>query len=377
MPTLDVIQSANAQLASGAPMVAALSGGTTGIGSYIAKALAKVFAKQGSKLRVYIIGRNAERAAAVIAEAQQISPGSDWRFVKASDLALISEVDRCSAEIIAQESQSPFHGSTPHLDLLYMTHCVPILKERSGKSSPLASAMTTICSHASLDTKEGLDSFISTTYYSRIRFILQLLPLLTASPLPGHVISVYAGGFEDGTKPGEKPIGLPPPEVYGVTGVRKYSCFMKTFVFEELAERHAGKLVLTHVYPGLVDGPGFYSSEMPVWFRIVWRLLKPVASLFMTSPEVCGQEMLFLGTSRFPARGAVKGDFKFADGSGVPLSTKGEIGGGSYATGPKGNIQNKGRIYDKVREEGLSQEVWEHTMKTLDEAKERGINARE
>nr|XP_036581271.1 short-chain dehydrogenase [Colletotrichum truncatum]KAF6789539.1 short-chain dehydrogenase [Colletotrichum truncatum] len=358
MPSLDVIRSANAELANGAPLVAALSGGTTGIGSYIAKALATIFAKNGSKLRVYIIGRNAERAASVIAEAQQISPGSDWRFIKASDLALISEVDRCCAEIIAQESQSPFHDSTPHLDLLYMTHCYPILKERST-------------------TKEGLDSFISTTYYSRTRFVLQLMPLLTASPLPGHVISVYAGGFEDGTKPGEKPIGLPPPETYGVTGVRKHTGFMKTFFFEELAERYSGKLSLTHIYPGLVDGPTFYSSEMPSWFRIVWRLLKPLASLFMTSPEDCGQVMIFIGTSRFPARSTVEADVKFPDGLGVPLSTKGELGGGAYAAGQRGDIQNQGRMYDKVREDGLSQEIWDHTMKTLEEAVQRGANVRD
>lgn len=210
-----------------------------------------------------------------------------------------------------------------------------------------------------------------------MRFILQLLPLLTASPVSRHAISVYAGGFEDGTKPGEKPIGLPPPETYGVSGVRKHSGFMKTFFFEELAERHPGRLSLTHVHPGLVDGPGFYSSDMPAWFRIVWRLMKPLSSLFMTSSDDCGQEMVFLGTSSFPARGAVEDGSRFADGLGVPLNTKGELGGGAYAAGQKGDIQNKGRMYDEVREEGLGREIWDHTMKTLDEAKQRGASARD
>ena len=52
-----------------------------------------------------------------------------------------------------------------------------------------------------------------------MRFILQLMPLLTASPLQGHVISIYAGGFEDGTTAADLPIGCPPPATYGVTGV--------------------------------------------------------------------------------------------------------------------------------------------------------------
>ena len=133
MPNMKAISAAVAELPKGPPLVAALPGGTTGIGAYIAKALATTFAKDGSKLRVYIVGRNAQRAEDVINEAKKISPGSEWRFLKATDLALISEVDRCCAEIIRQETESPFHGGPVRLDLLYMTHCYPILKERSSK----------------------------------------------------------------------------------------------------------------------------------------------------------------------------------------------------------------------------------------------------
>ena len=133
MPKLDIIRSAIAELPNGPPLVAALPGGTTGIGSYIAKALATTFASHGSKLRVYIVGRNRTRAEAVIAENQLISPGSEWRFVQATDLALISEVDRACADIIRQETEAPFHGGPTRLDLLYMSHCYPILKERTSK----------------------------------------------------------------------------------------------------------------------------------------------------------------------------------------------------------------------------------------------------
>lgn len=133
MPSIKVINSAVAELPNGPPLVVAIPGGTTGIGSYIAKALATAFASQGSKLRVYVVGRNATRAGAVISEGQKISPNSQWRFVKATDLALISEVDRCCVEIIRQETDEPFHNGPPRLDLLYMTYCYPILKEQSSK----------------------------------------------------------------------------------------------------------------------------------------------------------------------------------------------------------------------------------------------------
>ena len=199
-----------------------------------------------------------------------------------------------------------------------------------------------------------------------MRFILQLLPLLTASPLPGHVVSIYAGGMEDGTSPGELPIGCPTPESYGVSGVRKHTCFMKNFFFEELAEKHAGKLSLCHIYPGLVDGPGFYNPEMPTWFRIVWRLLKPLAWLYMTPPDLCGQVMVYLATSRYPAKGTVEQGKKVAGGIEVATSTKGELGGGSYALGQRGDVWKKGVSYEKVRKEGMSKQVWDHTIDTLD-----------
>ncbi|KAF2812731.1 uncharacterized protein BDZ99DRAFT_474848 [Mytilinidion resinicola] len=341
MPSLKIIRSAIAELPNGPPLVVALTGGTTGIGSYVAKALATAFAKSGSKLRVYIVGRNATRAETVITDGQRISPGSEWRFIQATDLALISDVDRASAEIIRQETEGSFHGGPPRLDLLYMSHCYPILKERST-------------------TTEGLDSFLSTTYYSRMRFILQLMPILLASPLPAHVISIYAGGMEDGTSPGESPIGCPSDSTYGISGVRKHTCFMKNFFFEELAEKHAGKLSLSHIYPGLVDGPTFYSPDMPTWFKAVWTLIKPLAWLYMTAPAVCGEVMVSLATPRYPAKGGL------VNGVEVAKNTKGELGGGSYALGQRGDSWSKGKSYAKVRTGETNKQVWDHTMETLD-----------
>jgi len=193
------------------------------------------------------------------------------------------------------------------------------------------------------------------------------MPLLTASPLPGHVVSIYAGGFENGTSPGELPIGCPPDSSYGIAGVRKHTCFMKTFVFEELAERHAGKLSLSHIYPGLVDGPAFTDPDLPTWFKILWPILKPTAWWYMTSPDVCGQVMLYLATSRYPAKGTTDQSSKIvAGGVEVAKSTKDEPGGGSYALGQRGDVQNKGKSYEKVRKDGMSKQVWDHTMETLE-----------
>lgn len=367
MPSLSVIKSRISELSNGVngPIVAALPGGTTGIGAYIAKALATIFANNGAGLRVYIVGRNTSRAESVMAECRVISPGSDWRFVQTPDLALVSEVDRCCAEILRQEQEVMDEGEAPRIDLLYMTYSYFLLKKRTSRLT------TTFGSSLEADkddavTKEGLDAFLSTVYYTRIRFIMQLLPLLTASRLSAaSVVSVYAGTFEDGTKSGQFPIGCPSDATYGISTVRKHTSFMKTFVFEELADKNSGKIRLTHIYPGLVDGPGFNNPEAPMWFKIVWRLMKPLMGLYMTSPEVCGQVMLYLATEDFPAR-ADNNDRKS-----TVRSSQGVPGGGAYSVGQRGDAQ-KGIMYEKVRKADTSKRIWDHTMAVLERAAKTG-----
>jgi hypothetical protein len=201
---------------------------------------------------------------------------------------------------------------------------------------------------------------MSLIYYSRIHFIQRLTPLLTAAPATAHVISVFAGSMEETIKPGAPlPIGTPPPQSYGINTVRGYMNFMKTFVFEELAERHAQKISFTHIFPGLVDGPTFYSDVNPLWFRILWRILKPLISWHMTSPETCGEVMVFMATQRYPAKGAA------APGDDVAYSTQRELGGGAYGVSERGD-ETKNVKYGKTRKDDIGKKVWEHTMGILD-----------
>jgi hypothetical protein len=202
---------------------------------------------------------------------------------------------------------------------------------------------------------------MSLLYYSRLRFIQNLTPLLIAAPNTAHVVSIFAGNFEDPIKAGEVPIGTPPKADYGINSVRKNVAFMKTFMFEQLAEQHAGKISFIHIYPGLVDGPGFYSDVQPTWFKIVWRVMKPLLSFYMTSPDVCGEVMLSLATPRYPAKGAEKlGEVA----CGVAYSTQRELGGGAYGVGMRGD-ENKNVAYMKVRKDDTMQKVWEHTMEVF------------
>lgn len=132
MPNLQSIRAGIAEIPEGRPLVIALVGATTGIGSYVAKTWATTFAKHGSKLRVYIVGRNAARAEILLKFGREASPGSDWRFVQVSDLSLMKEVDRVSSLIIEQEENAPFAGGLARLDALYLSQARSPLHEAKG-----------------------------------------------------------------------------------------------------------------------------------------------------------------------------------------------------------------------------------------------------
>jgi NAD(P)-dependent dehydrogenase (short-subunit alcohol dehydrogenase family) len=133
MPNLHTIHAGIAELPKGPPLVVALAGGTTGIGSYVARALATTFANHGPKLRVYIVGRKPDRAEKLLQFGRETSPGSDWRFIQTFDASLISDVDSVSKEITKQEEEAPFAGGPARLDVLYMSQALSPFQESHRK----------------------------------------------------------------------------------------------------------------------------------------------------------------------------------------------------------------------------------------------------
>jgi hypothetical protein len=192
-----------------------------------------------------------------------------------------------------------------------------------------------------------------------MRFIKQLAPLLEASPNEAHVVSVYAGSFEEVKAGQEPPVGQPSPEEYGVTSVRVKATFMKNFMFEELAIKHAGKISFTHIYPGLVDGPGFLDAGNPQWFRILWQTLYPFLWLtYMTSSTVCGEVMAYLATPSFPAKNSTS-----ASNAEVAVGTDGVKGSGAYAVGQRADAPHPAgkKSFPTFQDQDLRKKVWDHT----------------
>ena len=231
------------------------------------------------------------------------------------------------------------------------------------------------------ETKEGLDMNMSLLYYSRMRFIIKLLPLLRASTLPAHIVSVYSAGKEG--KLLQEDLSLRAPQHYGQANIRSHVTYMTTFFIEKLAEQNPGHLSLVHVFPGLVFTDAFSSADLPTWFKFSFPLAAPFVRPFTVPLEENGQRTLFLATPRYPARqatnsGTIAGRDEASANKGaaeIAVGTDGSRGSGAYACDPNGETIPLKEIYKKLRADGVAKKVWDHTMKAFDDIEAGGIFA--
>ncbi|KAI5243976.1 hypothetical protein E4T42_07263 [Aureobasidium subglaciale] len=335
MVKLDIITTANAAFIKQQPLTAVFVGATSGIGEFTVRELCKTHGSDGPGLRIILVGRNAKAAHAIIHDCQVLCPSSEFHFVQLDDLSLLRSVDQACEKIktILNATNKP---------------AVDLLIQSQGK----------VEFGGRIDTKEGLDRSMSLLYYSRARFITNLLSHLLASSLPtgAKVISIYAAGSETwGTLHGND-LSLSQPGNYSFGNCRTHAVAMKTMFFESLAEKHAGKLALIHIYPGLVVHGGFENSDFPLWFKIVWKIVKPFTKFFpnYSTAEVIGQKVLFLATERYPARG--KGNVE-----GVVEGTDGVEGGGAYSVTYTDETNDVSKFYQKLRGQGFKEDVLRHT----------------
>ena len=100
MTPLPQVTASNGQIASTFPdgLVAVFVGGTSGVGEYTLKALAKYT----PKLRVYIVGRSQESSDRIIQECLQVCPEGQFEFIQA-DISLLKSVNEVCRQIRAKE----------------------------------------------------------------------------------------------------------------------------------------------------------------------------------------------------------------------------------------------------------------------------------
>ncbi|KAJ4316385.1 hypothetical protein N0V84_007900 [Fusarium piperis] len=309
-----------------APSVAVFVGGTSGIGRLTVKA----FVETGASCRIYLVGRKSseERSRAFIEELRVINPTAEVIWTE-GDVSLLAETRRLCDVIKSKESR---------IDLLFLTPGYAPFGARE-------------------ETSEGLETVQSLAYYSRMLFILNLLPLLREAEAP-RVVSVLGGGLET-TSLELEDIDLKKPENYGPRKVQLQYLTMNTITLDKLAAEDPD-VTFIHSWPGWVNTGNVNRGVDPGTFMawVVWLFLEPLISLFSFSDEESAQRHLFQSTS------AAFG------GRGVPWTGKQGVNSletqenGLFIVNYKCDCTPHAKAVSALREKAQKR-VWDHTKEVL------------
>ncbi|KAH9832140.1 Dehydrogenase/reductase SDR family member on chromosome X [Teratosphaeria destructans] len=174
-----------------------------------------------TKPKAYIIGRSRDKGDKLVEDLRELNPEAEAIFLE-KDISLIKNVDDVCEELLEKEDK---------INCLFLTAGYMTLKGRT-------------------ETVEGMDRKMCVNYYSRIRWIQNLMPLLEAASKQNElsrVISVLAAGSEGDVRQDD----LDLKRNFTLHACLAHCVVMTDFALEELAQRHPGTS-FSHSYPGTV-----------------------------------------------------------------------------------------------------------------------------
>jgi NAD(P)-dependent dehydrogenase (short-subunit alcohol dehydrogenase family) len=323
------IQASNARINdTTAPRVAVFVGGTSGIGKLTVRALVAT----GASLRIYLVGRKSseERTNVFIQELHAINPKAEVIWTE-GEVSLLAETTRVCEVIKSRESR---------VDLLFLTTGYARFGTRR-------------------DTTEGFEIAQSLVYYTRMLFVLYLLPLLGEAEAP-RVVSVLAGGLMMKAATIDlDDIDLKRPGNFGGLKAHMQYAIMTTTTLDKLAEENP-HVTFIHSYPGSVNTGnikrGLDPNSIMAWF--VWLILEPLMGLLSFSDEESGQRHLFQSTSAaFGGRGI---PWKGKPG----INSLGKQADGFFLVNSKCDCTLDAKTMPLLRET-VQGKVWDHTQEVL------------
>lgn len=178
------------------------------------------------------------------------------------------------------------------------------------------------------------------SYYCRMRFVSNLLPLISKSASP-RVVTILGAGLE--TKINTDDLELSSESTYSMLNAMNHSGTMTSLALSELAKANPG-VSFIHKYPGLVN-TGLFNGILEAWtgaWAIIGKVLKytilPITKLFQTSVDEAGERALYDATSE---------KFKVAR---------------SYRLDQNDDPAKEVPVLSQYLEEGMGQKVWENTV---------------
>ncbi|KAL8848281.1 MAG: hypothetical protein Q9221_006680 [Calogaya cf. arnoldii] len=343
MVAISLVRSSNESLRGLPPHLSSPTAVFTGATQGIGLATLRQLALHTVTPTCYIVGRSEAKSKEIIDELKGINGKGTYIFVK-GEVALLESVD----EVCKQIKEMIGDNGNKGIDMLFMSQGYLTFEGRR-------------------ETKEGLDTLLSLRYYSRLRFVQNLLPLLSLTPYP-HIVSVLAGGQEG--KIYEDDLEL--KDNYALLSCANHGTTMTTLAFEHLAHENE-KVAFVHVYPGYVATNIMQSGfSWPVanFFKYI---LQPLLSFLAVPLPDCGDRQLFHATSNrypplsSPPSGSLSG-VQLPSGLEKARSSKGEIGGGCYLMGQDSEsaASGTGKLLSGYREKGLPERVWKHTVEVFE-----------
>ena len=206
------------------------------------------------------------------------------------------------------------------------------------------------------ETSEGLPVVAALNFYSRLRFITTLLPLLQSATTLRRIVTVAAGTFEGPLDPTDFP-----GRQISVLALRGHFGTLITLSLEALAKR-APEVSFVHEHPGTVNTS--FMQRVPGILGVVLKTLVFFAGRWICVPvEESGERHLFLATSkRFPPRVEGEGNSGVDWEGEVARGTTGDVGSGVYSVGWNCECASFDveKLLARHRDEGIVEEIWKH-----------------
>ena len=209
----------------------------------------------------------------------------------------------------------------------------------------------------SLGTSEDLHLLAALVYYSRLRFITNLLPLIQRAPSLRRIVTVGGGTLEGPIDPTDFPALRVP-----LLKIRGHLTTLITLGLEAIA-RAAPEVSFAHDYPGTVNTPlmthakGLHGVLVRTYIGLFGRWV-------CVPTEESGERHLYLATSsKFQPASGQNAGIQLGDGVEVAVGTTGEVSSGVYSVGWDCESASPAvhELLAGLREKGMVDEIWRHT----------------
>ena len=205
---------------------------------------------------------------------------------------------------------------------------------------------------------------MSVNYYSRIRFIMNMMPQLEAAANDGELsraITVLAAGSEADIQLDD----LDLKKDFTLHAALAHCVVMTDFMMEELSQRHPS-ISFSHSYPGTIKTG--IANQLSGAVKLAVKVLYAVMTPWILNVQESGVRHLFQITSAaYPSRRGGVG-VPIPDGMEAIKGMDGVKGSGAYMLDWDGKATSDTTIITKYREMNAGPRIWQHTMDIFKQA---------